>query len=251
MRRTWPLLLTLGSIGAIAGTAIAGGNEAESDAVVVLTPTSVFTTPTGLDGLPIVTVTLAPAATLDVPVEPAAPSVSLDIPTTTTTIPVDTTTTVIAASEAPVPTDAAVVDTAAPVAVTKTSPPPAAEVPATDDIPTTDQTPASTVVVDPTEKTTLRVVVANANGQRTAPRVGYQLFSEGYETVTVGTATGLLDLTTIYYRDGFDADAAVVAQDMGMPTAVLSPIPANPATPFTDSDDQGDVIVLLGADSTA
>jgi hypothetical protein len=59
--------------------------------------------------------------------------------------------------------------------------------------------------------------------------------------------------TILYFRPGFDDEAAVVAADLGIPGALRAPLPTGnpttPATPVTPDDSLGDIIVVLGPDA--
>jgi hypothetical protein len=64
--------------------------------------------------------------------------------------------------------------------------------------------------------------------------------------VNVGDVPTLVDATIIYYRPGFDDEAAIVAVDDEVPDAILAPLPDKPVT---NADSQGDVILVLGPDA--
>ena len=96
----------------------------------------------------------------------------------------------------------------------------------------------------------MRLVVANGDGRyRLASIVGGRLAELGYEQIDLGDAARQVDATIVYYRDGFVDIAGQVAADIGVPDALLVGIPADLETPLTNSDDNGDVIVILGPDA--
>jgi hypothetical protein len=243
IRRTWLLLVSLAVTGCIAGTAIAGLPDAGTSAVVVLDPT-IITAAQAEDGQ---VVTPDPNDTLDIPVP--VPTDSIDLPIDESAAPASdesSTTTVTLASEPPVVsvTDNSV--TTDPVVVQTTFAAPPAETPVTDDIPVITVDPAP----DPNDvdRSTMRLVIANADGRDLAPGIADQLFGKGYEKITVATANDTVQFTTIYYRDGFNASASLVGLDLDLEDATLLEYPVDAANPLTSYDDLGDVIILLGSD---
>jgi hypothetical protein len=118
-------------------------------------------------------------------------------------------------------------------------------------------TPSTTTTPPPTsaaafnvDRSTVRLVIANANG-RTGLASGNaaRLAALGYTQIDLGDATQKRLQTTVYYRHGFIEQAGAVAADLGIADVPLLEIPADLAQPLTNSDDAGDVIVLLGADA--
>jgi len=70
----------------------------------------------------------------------------------------------------------------------------------------------------------------------------------GY-TIKLGDALNIVDATVIYYRPGFDDEAAFAAVDIGVPDALILPFPTHTSQPITTADDGGDVIIVLGPDA--
>ncbi|HEX3088348.1 MAG TPA: LytR C-terminal domain-containing protein [Ilumatobacteraceae bacterium] len=158
---------------------------------------------------------------------PAA-STTTSEPSTTTTLATATTT---AASTTTVP---ATTTTAAPTTTTTVAP--------TTVVPTT-------TILGPLPHDQVRLVLANGDGRfRLASVTADRIRPLGYQMV-LGDAVNLVDATTIYYRPGFDDEAAFAAEDIGVPDAIILPFPTNTSQPITDSDAGGDVIVVLGPDA--
>jgi len=117
--------------------------------------------------------------------------------------------------------------------------------PSTTEVPTTAQ-PTSTVIAGPLPRDQVRLVIANGDGRfRLASITADRMRPLGY-IVNVGDIPTLVDATIIYYRPGFDDEAAIVAVDDEVPDAILAPLPDKPVT---NADSQGDVILVLGPDA--
>jgi hypothetical protein len=67
----------------------------------------------------------------------------------------------------------------------------------------------------------------------------------GYLTVTISDALGVVDETTVYHREGFEEEAAVVAADLAITGADPRPLPV---VPLTRDDAQADVVVLIAGE---
>ena len=209
MRKTWLFALAVVVVGALAGVAIAG--RPESVDPFVLDPSVT---------VPIVTGTTSEAAS------------------TTTTSPATTAT--IAST-----TSAAATTTAAIPATTT----PTTEAPTTTEPPTTTETATTTTIVGPLPRDQVRLVLANGDGRfRLASITAERISPLGY-IIDLGDALQTVDATIIYYRPGFDDEAEVVANDIKVPGAIIAALPTNSATSITNSDDSGDVIVVLGPDA--
>lgn len=112
-----------------------------------------------------------------------------------------------------------------------------------DGIPPTPVAPADTVEVRSMaavpRQATMRVVVAASDASDTDPMIT-RLDALGYWGVTpAGT-----DRTEpgVFYREGFEMEAAIVVADLGM---TVTPQPLT--TPVSDADDVGDVVVIVGS----
>ncbi|MCU1360609.1 MAG: hypothetical protein JWN99_1898 [Ilumatobacteraceae bacterium] len=92
----------------------------------------------------------------------------------------------------------------------------------------------------------VRLVIANGDGRfNLAGRNGDRLRAVGYTQIDLEDA-GKVTATVLYYRPGFDDEAAIVAADLTVPGAQLQPLPD---TPITSNDALGDIIVVLGPDA--
>ena len=92
-------------------------------------------------------------------------------------------------------------------------------------------------------------MIANGDGRfRLASTTADRIRPLGYRIV-LGEPLGTVDETVIYYRPGFDDEAAFTADDIGVPNAVILALPFNASQPITDSDGSGDLIIVLGPDA--
>jgi LytR cell envelope-related transcriptional attenuator len=201
MRRTWPIIIGIALIGALAGVAIAGQ-------------------PTTVD-----TFVIAPAS-----VGITSPSASSESTSSTELV---TTTTAASSTES----------TTAQSATTTTMAPTGTVSPTTTEV--------VTITINPGVNTTLgradvRLVIANGAGTfDLAGRNGDRLRAAGYTQIDLEDAAKV-PATVLYYRPGFDDEAAIVAADLQVPDAILEPLPE---TPITIGDALGDIIVVLGPDA--
>ena len=167
------------------------------------------------------------------------PSVTVAVGPSSSTVPADTTT-----SAAPVTstievttTTAEATTTAAPTTVAST------------EAPTTNAAPTTTIIPGPLPRDQVRLVLANGDGRfRLASTTADRIRPLGY-VIDLGDAINPVDATVIYYRPGFDDEAAFAAVDIGVPDALILPFPTNASQPITTSDVNGDVIVVLGPDA--
>jgi hypothetical protein len=135
--------------------------------------------------------------------------------------------------------------------------PPSTTSPATTTAPpaTTAAPPATTAAPPPTTaeagngtlaRGDVRVVIANGDGRfNLAGANANRLRDLGYVDIDQEDAAHV-DATVLYYRPGFDDEAAIMAADLLVPNAILQPLPD---TPVTASDDAGDIVVVLGPDA--
>jgi hypothetical protein len=96
----------------------------------------------------------------------------------------------------------------------------------------------------------VRLVLANGDGRfKLASTTADRIRPLGY-IIDLGDSVKPADATIVYYRPGFAAEAAIAAKDLGVPNAIVAAFPASAAQqPITDSDNNGDVIVVLGPDA--
>jgi hypothetical protein len=152
----------------------------------------------------------------------------------------------------PATTSATTTTVSASTTVATTVPP--TTVPPTTVPPTTTATPPTTIpaptttLLGPLPRNQVRLVLANGDGRfRLASTTADRIRPLGYNMI-LGDALSPVDATIIYYRPGFDDEAAYAADDIGVPDAIIVAFPNN-APPITDSDASGDVIVVLGPDA--
>ncbi len=154
---------------------------------------------------------------------------------TTTSIAESVTTTTIAATTT-VPSSTSVAPTTAAEQTTTA-------------VPTTTVPATTTTILGPLPRDQVRLVIANGDGRfRLASTTADRIRPLGYSMV-LGDSVETVDATVIYYRPGFDDEAAYAAEDIGVPDAIILAFPNNAAQPITDSDAGGDVIVVLGPDA--
>jgi LytR cell envelope-related transcriptional attenuator len=220
--RSWPFLVAVGAISAIAGAAIVGRPTPRDPFVI-----SASLTPPVDETRPADTAVTVPATTTTVAVT-AAPSTTLDPAATTlpaTTLPATT----VAPSTIPV-------TTIAPTTIAPTT------------IPTTPPV-ATTVPGGPgtLERADVRLVVANGDGRfNLATANANRLRAAGYVQIDETDVSNKVDATVIYYRPGFDDEATRAAADLGIPAAITEPLPS---TPVTINDSLGDLVIVLGPDA--
>ncbi|HEY5424070.1 MAG TPA: LytR C-terminal domain-containing protein [Ilumatobacteraceae bacterium] len=168
------------------------------------------------------------------------PSVTVAVePPTSTTVPADTTTSAAPATSTTevTTTTAAATTTLAPTTVAST------------EAPTTTAAATTTIIPGPLPRDQVRLVLANGDGRfRLASTTADRIRPLGY-VIDLGDAINPVDATVIYYRPGFDDEAAFAAVDIGVPDALILPFPTNASQPITTSDGNGDVIVVLGPDA--
>jgi hypothetical protein len=196
MNRTWPFVVAVGVVGALAGGAIAGRPESVDE--LIIDPSAVTSTTVAFD-LPSGTGLLEPTTTTGGAEADASPSASDATTSTSTTLSASTSTSAAATFD----------------------------------------------------RATVRLVVANASSRTGLAKANGDRMTElGYDQVDLGDADQPVELTTIYYRSGFLEAAALVSADLGIEGAPILEIPSDLATPLTNSDQFGDVIVLLGPDAS-
>jgi hypothetical protein len=116
---------------------------------------------------------------------------------------------------------------------------------------TTEASATTPIPTDPgpLPRNQVKLVIANGDGRfRLATITADRIRSLGY-IIDVGDAVRPVDATVIYYRPGFDDEAAYAAIDIGLPDAIILAFPTNASQPITNSDDRGDLIIVLGPDA--
>ena len=213
MRKSWSLALAVIAVGVVAGAAIAG-RPVPSDPFV-------------LD--PSITVPTALISTTEVG---ASTSTTKPSQTTTATTIAEATTTSTPRSATGIATSTSV---SAAVASTVST--------------TNTTTTTTTAAAGHLPRDQVRLVIANGDGRfRLASITADRIRPLGYP-IDLGDTLQKVPATIVYYRPGFDNEAAIVAQDILVPNAIITAYPSNASQPVTNSDLAGDVIVVLGPDA--
>lgn len=161
------------------------------------------------------------------PTDDAAATTTTQTTSTTTA----TTTTVPSTTE---PTTTSTTETSAPTSIAAT---------------TTTAPETTTTISGPVPRDQVELVIANGDGRfRLASITADRLAPLGY-SIVLGDALARVDATIIYYRDGFEDEAAIVANDILVPNAILAAFPPDAPPAISNTGDQGDVIVVLGPDA--
>lgn len=114
---------------------------------------------------------------------------------------------------------------------------------------TTEAAPTTTTIAGPLPSGQVRLVIANGDGRfKLASITADRIRPLGY-IIDLGDSLKPVDATIIYYRPGFDDEAGIVAKDINVPDAIIAALPTTSAQAVTNSDDRGDVIVVLGPDA--
>jgi hypothetical protein len=168
-----------------------------------------------------------------VTVPPSPSSTSVVVPTTSIAEPATTT---------PVTAITTTVATASTTVAATTAAPTTTDAPATTDAPTT-------TLSGPLARNKVRLVIANGDGRfKLASSTADRIRSLGY-VIDLGDTLNRVGATVIYYRPDFQDEAEVAAGDIGVPDAIITAFPTKLSQPITDSDDRGDVIIVLGPDA--
>jgi hypothetical protein len=217
MRSTWPYLAAVVAAGIGLGTWIAGLPSSDTGIIVADGGTLGQTPGTRPPGD-----TLVILPTSSFPPITVTPSTNTETTAGDTTIP----------ERNPVPTT---VETTTTVAITTTTPPTTAA-------PTT-LAPANELL----DRADVRLVLANGDGRFNLVGANVNRIEPlGYTTIDQTDIPRPVERTVLYYRPGFDDEAARLAADLLVPAALLEPLPD---TPITANDELGDIIAVLGPDA--
>lgn len=162
-------------------------------------------------------------------------------------MPIDTMPTEIGTTTAPPTTEPPT--TEPPTTAPPTTAPPTTSAPATTvAVPTTVPSTTTAITEAPVrDRADVRLVVANGDGRFNLVGANVaRLRALGYVTIDETDVNVRPPSTIIYVRPGFEREAAVLAQDLKTPGAVVT---ALPATPVTVNDEKGDLVVVLGPDA--
>ena len=117
--------------------------------------------------------------------------------------------------------------------------------PDTTGAPDGSNTTAVTTPVSVRPPNQVKVFVANAAGvQGAAGRTADALIAAGYVAVP-GNSPTRVEATTIYYTEGFEAEAQAVAATLGVPATSVQPMPTPPPVAEIEGSQ---VLVVLGPD---
>lgn len=124
-----------------------------------------------------------------------------------------------------------------------------------DGITTTTTAPTTTVTTEPTTTTTTAVAhapnevkarVGNGAGRGGVAGAGTNILATaGYVTLSPKNAD-TIDVSTVYFTQGFSEDAKLVAQLLNVPQTNVFPMPDNPGMPVGDAT----VVAVLGRDTS-
>ena len=112
----------------------------------------------------------------------------------------------------------------------------------TTEAPTTTEPATTTTALDPAA---VRVLAVNGTRQggiatRTADRLKAAGFTQSAPTDSIDP----VEVTAVYYREGFQAAASLVAISLGLDPAGVVPY----GQPISAIDDAGDIVVAIGSD---
>lgn len=108
----------------------------------------------------------------------------------------------------------------------------------------TTSTTAATSGKSPSE---VSVIVLNGSGQTgVAASTSSTIGESGYVMLTPANAPANVETTTVYYADGFEAEAIAVAQVLGKGTDAVKPVTE---ASLGGAEGDADVVVVLGADT--
>jgi hypothetical protein len=95
----------------------------------------------------------------------------------------------------------------------------------------------------------VKVLVLNGSGLAGVAKTNSDAIgAKGYEMLAAANATANVEDTVVYFADGYEADAAAVADALGKTSDAVE---AMPDTPPGAGADQANVVVVLGSKDTA
>ena len=106
---------------------------------------------------------------------------------------------------------------------------------------------ATTVPADVRPANEVKVVVANAaRVDGAAGRATEQLRALGYTTLPASNADEAADTSTLYYAEGYEPEALVMANEIGLDAANVAPMPD--PIPISEPPADANLVLLLGRD---
>ncbi len=227
-------LVVVGAVSALAGLVIAGYPTSAHPLVLDRSTIEVALAATpGTDAAATIDPTSTTAATI------AGTTTVASVGASTTTAPISSTTAPAAPTTAPPPPQPprTTVVSATTTSTTSTLPAP------TTTAATTTTAPSAGLV----DRIEVRLVVANGDGRfNLATANANRLRAAGYTQIDEADVASDDDPTVIFYRPGFEEEAARVGGDLGIPAATTTPLPD---VPVTVNDELGDLIIVLGTDA--
>jgi hypothetical protein len=159
-------------------------------------------------------------------------------------VPVDATIIPPTTTEAPAPT---LPETTVPTTTEPDTTEPDTTEPETTEPDTTEPDTTDSVPADLPDRSEIIVGASNGAGiAGTAARAVVRLTELGYVDVTPLDGTDIVDFTTIYYADGFEAAAARMAEDLDIAPDLIAPLDDAPDVPDLQSDTQ--LLEYVGTD---
>ena len=227
-------LVVVGAVSALAGLVIAGYPTSAHPLVLDRSTIEVALAATpGTDAAATIDPTSTTAATI------AGTTTVASVGASTTTAPISSTTAPAAPTTAPPPPQPPRTTVVSPTTTSTTS-----TLPAPTSTAATTTTAPSAGLVDRIE---VRLVVANGDGRfNLATANANRLRAAGYTQIDEADVASDDDPTVIFYRPGFEEEAARVGGDLGIPAATTTPLPD---VPVTVNDELGDLIIVLGTDA--
>jgi len=112
---------------------------------------------------------------------------------------------------------------------------------------TTEATTTTAATASDRTPSEIKVVVLNGSGQAgAAGSTSETIGQSGYTMGTAGNAPANIDVTTVYYADGYQAEATDIALLLGKSTDAVQPLSE---ASLGGAEGDANVVVVLGADT--
>jgi hypothetical protein len=86
---------------------------------------------------------------------------------------------------------------------------------------------------------------ASGGSQHLAGEVSTTLHGQGYDTLAAVNATQNVTASIVYFQPGYEKEAAVLAQSLGLPVSAVQSMPAQPPVPSLNG---ANILVVAGPD---
>jgi hypothetical protein len=107
--------------------------------------------------------------------------------------------------------------------------------------------PSATTLPAPRPANEVKVTVANAaRVDGAAGRATEQLRALGYTTLEAANAEEAADTSTLFYAEGYEAEALAMASEIGLDPANIAPMPD--PIPVSEPPADANIVLLLGRD---